>query len=532
MATSPSETPESECVETDVLILGVGIAGGSAALQLASKGLSVLIVTRADIPEESNTLYAQGGIIYKGEGDSPELLVEDILRAGGGLSYPKAAEILATEGPSLAEEILIGKLNIPFDRNSSGEFSLALEGGHSLPRILHSADTTGYSIEKALVQRLRSYKNVTVLTNHTAVDLLTPAHHSLNRQSIYDPVSCVGAYVLSQRTGQVRRILAKTTILATGGLGQIYLRTTNSSGARGDGLAMAYRAGARTINCEFIQFHPTAFFQEGAPCFLISEAVRGAGAKLVHGDGVPFMAKYDSEWKDLASRDVVSRSIHDEMLRKNVPNVYLDLRSNIPTGEIKIRFPAIYEQCRKYGIDISEDLIPVVPAAHYFCGGVWVDEWGRTTVKGLYAVGEVACTGVHGANRLPSSSLLEGLVWGHRAANHVLSVSDELTMPEPKTIPPWQETGAHKPDPALLQQDLISIKHIMWNYVGLVRTSRRLQRALRELRHLENEIERFYRAVNLTDALLGLRNAVRSALIVTIAAWENKSSVGCHYREN
>ena len=523
---------ESDCIETDVLILGSGIAGGIAAFVLAHAGIHVTLVTRSARPEESNTDSAQGGIIFRGKDDSPDLLIEDILRAGGGLSYRKSAEILALEGPKLVQEILIDSLKVPFDRTTDGDLSLVLEGGHSVHRILHSADSTGRAIENALIHRLNALRNVTILPHHTAVDLLTPAHHSTQRQAIYEPVSCVGAYLLDQKTGLVRRCLSKVTILATGGLGQIYLRTTNSPGARGDGLAMAYRAGARTINCEFIQFHPTAFFQEGAPCFLISEAVRGAGARLVHFDGKPFMEKYDAEWKDLASRDLVSRSIHNEMLLRNVPNVYLDLRSVLPADEARTRFPGIYRQCLQYGIDITEDLVPVVPAAHYFCGGVWADEWGKTTIEGLYAVGEVACTGLHGANRLPSTSLLEGLVWGHRAAVHIADAIKNRKGPDHREIPAWQETGSFTPDPALIQQDLTSIKHIMWNYVGLVRTSRRLQRALRELRHLENEIERFYRTVKLSDALLGLRNAIRASFIVTIAAWENKSSVGCHYRED
>jgi L-aspartate oxidase len=336
--------------------------------------------------------------------------------------------------------------------------------------------------------------------------------------------------VLNQNTGQVVTCLAKTTILATGGLGQIFLRTTNPRGARGDGLAMAYRAGARVINCEFIQFHPTAFYKNNAPTFLISEAVRGAGARLVDDSGKTFMEKYDPEWKDLAPRDVVARSMHQEMLSRGLPNVYLDVASVLSPEKIRSAFPSIHETLLRYDVDMTKERIPVVPAAHYFCGGVWVDEWGRSTLTNLYAVGEVSCTGVHGANRLASTSLLEGLVWGYRCAQEIKQRIGSVQLVPEASIPSWVETGIEEPDTALIAQDLQAIKHVMWNYVGLVRTERRLLRALRELRHLELEIERFYRVVRITDDLIGLRNAVRSALIVTIAAWENKASVGCHFR--
>jgi L-aspartate oxidase len=329
----------------------------------------------------------------------------------------------------------------------------------------------------------------------------------------------------------VIRCLAKKTILATGGVGQIFLRTTNPAGARGDGLAMAHRAGARVINNEFIQFHPTTFYYQHSPRFLISEAIRGAGARLVHANGEPFMQKYDAEWKDLAPRDVVARSIHREMLAQDVPNVYLDLRSYIPEQTIKEHFPTIYKDCLAFGVDITRDLVPVVPAAHYFCGGVWTDEWGCTTLNHLYAAGEVSCTGVHGANRLGSASLLEGLVWGYRVAQHIQRTLADHPAPNPADIPPWQDAGLESADPALINQDMSSIKRIMWNYVGLVRTTPRLERAIRDLRSLENEIQRFYRVTRLTDSLLGLRNAVRAATIVALAAWENKTSIGCHYRE-
>ncbi|MEK6650260.1 MAG: L-aspartate oxidase [Bacteroidota bacterium] len=519
-----------DLLKTDVLVIGCGIAGGVAALELAEVGVHVTVVTLSPRPEETNTLYAQGGIVYQGDDDSPELLVEDILRAGAGFSNRSAVEILAREGPALVRSLLLEKIGVPFDRTANDEFSLVREGGHSLHRILHAADATGSAIERRLLSALSRFKNVTILTGHTAVDLLTPAHHAIDRQSIYAPPSCVGAYILNQGTEQVVRCLAKATILATGGLGQIFLRSTNPLGSRGDGLAMAYRAGARVINCEFIQFHPTAFYKQHAPFFLISEAVRGAGARLVDERGEPFMQRYDAEWKDLAPRDVVSRSIHHEMLARNLPNVYLDIASHLPAAKIREMFPSIHEQCLRHGVDMSREPIPVVPAAHYFCGGVWVDEYGRTTVENLFAVGEVSCTGIHGANRLASTSLLEGLVWGHRAARHLHGELRSLDLHDPHDIPSWVETGTEEPDAALIHQDISAIQHVMWNYVGLVRTDRRLQRAIRELRHLEYEIERFYRAVKLTDGLIGLRNAVRSALIVTIAAWENKKSVGCHYR--
>ncbi|HQR47858.1 MAG TPA: L-aspartate oxidase [Steroidobacteraceae bacterium] len=521
----------SPAIHSDVLILGCGIAGGTAALELADAGLDVVIVTRAAEAADSNTYWAQGGIIFRGEGDSPELLVHDVLNAGAGICREQAVETLARTGPDLVQSVLIDRLKVPFDRRPDGSLSLGREGGHSLPRIVHSTDATGRAIEDALIAELRRHPHVRFLTAHTAVDLLTPAHHGRDRRAVYDPVSCVGAYVLDQGSGNVVRCFARSTILATGGLGQIYLRTTNPVGSRGDGLAMAYRAGARVINTEYVQFHPTAFYHRNAPCFLVTEAVRGAGARLVDERRRPFMDRYDPEWKDLAPRDVVSRSIHAEMLSKGVKNVYLDLASYIPAERIRAEFPGMFQSCLEYGIDITRDLLPVVPAAHYSCGGVWVDANGRSTLDRLYAIGEVSCTGVHGANRLASTSLLEGLVWGHRSAQDIVASLEPRGATLYDDIPPWEPTGAVAPDPALVAQDVTSIRHIMWNYVGLVRTTRRLARAIRDLRNLEVEIERFYRAAALSDDLIGLRNSIRVALIVTLAAWENRESRGCHYRE-
>ena len=522
----------TECLETEVLIIGCGVAGGTVAIQLANMGIPVTITTRNTSLEKSNTYYAQGGIVYRGVNDSIESISQDLFQSGHLHNNPVAVRIMAEEGPRCIDEILIKKLGIEFDKLSDGSLSLVREGGHQIARILHVADATGKAIQDAILERLENHPNVQFFKNITAIDLLTPSHHSLNRLAVYDPSSTVGAYLFDRETEFVIRCIAKKTVLATGGLGQIFLRTTNPSGSRGDGIAMAYRAGARVINSEFIQFHPTMFYHEYKPNFLISEAVRGAGARLINKDGEPFMQKYDKGWKDLAPRDIVARSIHKEIIEQGVTNVFLDLYSYIASDEIKEKFPNIYTSCLKNGIDITSEPAPVVPAAHYACGGIWVDEWSRTSLDNFYAVGEVSCTGVHGANRLASTSLLEGLIWGNRAAKNIAESIRDTAKPVPADIPPWQGAGTEVPDPALISQDMSSIKNIMWNYVGLVRNAHRLQRALRELRNLENEIERFYRVTKLTDGIIGLRNAIRTAIIVTTAAWSNKRSMGCHYRES
>ena len=404
-------------IEADALVIGCGIAGAVAALRLAGDGQrQVVVVTRSTEPQESNTRYAQGGIVSRGPGDTAELLVRDILAAGAGLSLPETVGLLAEEGPALVHEVLIEQAGVSFDRNVDGELLYTLEGGHSLPRVLHVGDSTGRAIERALIERLEALPNVRLMAAATAVDLITSSHHLRDPLAVYRPITCHGAYVLDREEGAVHRVLAQATVLATGGLGQIYRYTTNPEGARGDGLAMAYRAGARVVNAEYVQFHPTSLAVPGAGNFLVSEAVRGEGGRLYTPDGRHFMDEYAPEWGDLAARDVVARAIHQEMIEHGYPHVLLDLASHMPAGRIRERFPTIYRTALEVGIDVSVEPIPVVPAAHYFCGGVLVDGRGRTTIDGLYAAGEVSCTGVHGANRLASTSLLEGLVWGDRAA--------------------------------------------------------------------------------------------------------------------
>ncbi len=521
---------------TDVLIIGCGIAGATTALRLARNPNRVItIVTRAPDAHESNTFYAQGGIVGRGAEDNAELLLADILQAGAGVSSPGAARILAEEGPALLHDVLEGQAHVAFDQDANGQPLLTQEAAHSRRRILHVGDGTGKSIMDGLITALNDCPNVTIESQMTAVDLITFPHHSRNPLDNYEAITCHGAYMFDRQERTVHRCLATMTVLATGGLGRIYRSTTNPLGARGDGLAMANRAGARIANAEYVQFHPTALAVPGAEGFLISEAVRGEGGILITPDGQSFMMNYSPAWGDLAPRDVVARAIHHEMERNGYSHVLLDIASRMPAEKIRERFPNIYSRCLKAGIDITTDPIPVVPAAHYFCGGVLVDEWGRSSVQQLYGVGEVSCTGVHGANRLASTSLLEGLVWGNRAAQHIATSleQEQLAGVEFENVPPWDESGlVADADPALIQGDMQTIQNIMWHYVGLVRSAERLSRAIRELRHLWNEIETFYRTTKLDDGLIGLRNAVEVALIVAQAALHNRQSRGCHYRQD
>jgi L-aspartate oxidase len=510
----------------DVLVIGSGLAGCSCALAAARGGARVVMVTKGAKPEESNTGEAQGGIIYEGQGDSPELLSADIIAAGAGLCDLAAVDLLSREGPRLVRDVLIDVAGVPFDRSPSGELHLTAEAAHSLPRIVHHADDTGRAIEEAMVAAVRREKNISILTGRTAIDLLSLSHHSRDPLDIYAAPTCVGAYVFDDSSRQVEPILARETVLATGGLGRIFLHTTNPAGACGDGVAMAYRAGARCLNMQFVQFHPTTLFHPGER-FLLSESLRGEGARLVDARGREFMFDYHPDGS-LAPRDIVARGIHQMMHETGAQCAYLDI-THKPADWVRHRFPTIDGRCREAGFDLATQPIPVVPAAHYSCGGIGVDGVGRSSMRRLRAVGEVSCTGLHGANRLASTSLLECLVWGTRAgtdAARTIASGGDYYFPE---IAPWHyET--EPVDPALVAQDWLTIRQTMWNYVGLVRNRRRLDRAHEIIRELQLEIGRFYARAELTDALISLRNGVQTALAVLLAAIESRESRGCHYR--
>jgi L-aspartate oxidase len=510
---------------TDVLVLGTGIAGLAAALAAARDGASVTLVTRAHDEQESNTYYAQGGIVARPPGDTPEQLAADIERAGDGLCSPEAALLLAREGPELVEKLLIEELGVPFDKNGGG-FHWTLEGAHTVARVLHVKDETGAPVESALLAACHREPNIRWRVETTAVDLLTLSHDSTDPTDRYYPPRVIGAFLLSRAGNGVTPQLARETILATGGLGQVYLHTTNPLGARGDGFAMAKRAGARLLNLEYIQFHPTALLHSRGR-LLLTEALRGEGARITDASGKEFLREVHPAG-ELAPRDVVARAIHQRMLEKDEPYALLDI-SHKNHDWIRERFPGLVQRCLELGFDLTAGPVPVVPAAHYACGGVAVDGNGRTSLGHLRAAGEVSCTGVHGANRLASTSLLEGLLWGWRSGKAAARQAERKRSQELPEVREWQPEN-EPVDPALIAQDWMVIRHTMWNYVGLLRSERRLDRAGRILGELRDEIEQFYRRGTMSDALLGVRNGVQTALAIYRAARDNRVSKGSHYR--
>jgi L-aspartate oxidase len=520
-------------IETDVLIIGAGIAGMSAAILLGEAGLSTLVIAKGQDQGDTNTQLAQGGIATLAEDEPSEIFVEDIFRSGDQINNRAAVEMLVDESRHWVEEILINKVKVPFSQKEDGAFLLAREGAHSNRRILNVKDMTGKAIQQAMGAYLRTLPSVRVLYQHTAIDLLTYPHHSRNPQRVYEEPRVIGAYVFNSVEKQVQRIFARKVILASGGLSSIFLHSTNPEFAVGNGIAMAHRAGARIANMEYVQFHPTAFFHKDAGNFLISEAVRGEGARLMNRKGEYFMDRY-SPLKDLAPRDIVSRAIYAEMIESGDDYVLLDLASFAKINAAE-RFPTIYEKCLSHGIDITRRPIPVIPAAHFSCGGVVADLNGQASLRNLYAVGEVSNTGVHGANRLASVSLLECLVWGARSAQHIigqgLTGEKDYLVSE---VPSWVFPHPQDPiDPALIWQDRVIIKYIMWNYSGIIRTPRRLERARSDLDYLRHRIDRFYRKTELSNVIIDLRDSVMTAILVVDAALRNKTSRGAHFvREN
>jgi L-aspartate oxidase len=507
----------------DYLVLGSGIAGLFYALKVAPRG-RVAIVTKKN-KAESNTNYAQGGIAsVTSKEDSFEMHVRDTLIAGAGLCREEVVRAIVQDGPPRIQELI--ELGMKFtEREVAGangvrELDLGKEGGHSRRRILHAKDVTGREIERALLAAVAAQPNIAVFENHFAIDLITS-----QKLGYVGPNRCLGVYVLDKTAGRVETFAAPVTLLATGGCGKVYLYTTNPDIATGDGVAMAYRVGARIANMEFVQFHPTCLYHPRAKSFLISEAVRGEGGVLKTIEGRPFMDGYHP-LKSLAPRDVVARAIDSEMKKSGADYVVLDI-SHRPPSFVMDRFPNIYETCLRYGIDITTEPIPVVPAAHYQCGGVVTDVEGKTEIAGLYAVGEVACTGLHGANRLASNSLLEAIVCAHRAA--IRAAAESLGSSD-IAIPGWQAGRATDPDEmVVVSHNWDEIRRCMWDYVGIVRTNKRLQRALTRIANLQSEILEYYWDFIVTSDLLELRNIATVAELIVRSALERPESRGLHY---
>jgi L-aspartate oxidase len=513
-----------------LLVLGTGVAGLATALAAAERGAEVLLACRSLDPGATNTSWAQGGIVFRGVDDTPELLARDIFAAGADFGLEAAAQYLATEGPKAVQEWLIDRLQVPFDRRADGTLDLALEAAHSLPRILHATDRTGAAIQDALLAAVKRHPRIRMRAGYQAVDLLTTHHHSRRAVDRYALRNrCLGAYLLEVASGRVCTVMAAATVIATGGAGALYVHTSNQPSCIGSGAAMASRAGARLLNLEFIQFHPTCLYVPGEQRYLITEALRGAGARLVNRGGDRFMERYHPMGA-LAPRDVVTRAIIDEMHRTGAECVYLDLGGR---GEqLKERFPTVAATCARFGIDMAAGFIPVVPAAHYTCGGIVSDLRGRATIPGLYAAGEAACTGVHGANRLASTSLLEGLTFGLTAGRDAVDRATEYPLEDDLcvAIQDWEPVpGPSYEDPALIAQDWSAIRHTMWNYVGIVRTHERLERAVADLRHQLVRLTTFYRTTPMTAALVDLFHGCTTAGLIAAAAQRNTTSVGCHY---
>ena len=520
-------------INTDFLIIGSGIAGLTFALRVAEHGAVALVTKKEAL--DSNTNLAQGGIasVFDAQ-DSFALHIQDTLSSGDGLCNQDVVEMVVREGPRRVREL--AQLGVSFELKNSAlgtsleaDFDLGQEGGHSQKRIVHALDMTGREIESVLLSHIKNHPNIQLFENHIAIDLITCSTR-LKRglvTTVHEDF-CYGAYVLDRQNKQIKTFNAQITLLATGGAGKVYLYTTNPDIATGDGLSMAYRAGATVANLEFVQFHPTCLFHPGAKNFLISEAVRGEGGILVDASGTPFMAGYDPK-KDLACRDVVARAIDTELKKSGADSVFVDI-SHKEANAIKTRFPNIYARCLELGIDITHEPIPVVPAAHYMCGGVVTDLFGRSDIHRLYAVGETACTGLHGANRLASNSLLEALVYAHHAADQAIRDCKTIELTSKPEIPLWDDVGAADSDELIMvSQNWDEIRRLMWHYVGIVRSDKRLARAERRIQIIQKEIKEFYWNFKIEADLIELRNIATVAELIIKCAQHRKESRGLHY---
>jgi L-aspartate oxidase len=509
----------------DFLVIGSGIAGLSFALKAAKHG-KVLIVTKSN-EDESNTKYAQGGVavVVDKKDDSFEKHIEDTLIAGDGLCDQETVEIVVEEGPERIREIIDYGTN--FDKTNEGMYDLAKEGGHSEFRVLHYKDITGWEIERALLDQIHQNPNITILTHYFAVDLITQHHLGKFVDKSSEDITCYGVYVLNTLNGHVEKILSKVTVMASGGAGHIYSITTNPTIATGDGVAMVYRAKGKVRNMEFIQFHPTALYNPGEyPSFLISEAVRGFGGILKRTNGEEFMQEYD-ERKSLAPRDIVARAIDAEIKKSGEDYVYLDVRHR-SKSDILAHFPNIYAKCLDIGIDMTKDMIPVAPACHYMCGGIMVDHIGKSSILNLYACGECSSTGLHGANRLASNSLLEALVFADRIYKDAVEQFNSNVLPD--GILDWDEHGVQlSNEDILVTHNLREMQKMMSDYVGIVRSDFRLERAMRRLHLLYEETEDFYKKTKLSVKLCELRNLIQVSYIVIKSAMLRKESRGLHY---